>query len=78
FETRDGPAVQRVAPADCGFALDWVDLQGQAERELALAALSEREANAPFDLEQGPLTRGCLVKLGEQEHVLLITMHHIV
>ncbi|PNQ41088.1 hybrid non-ribosomal peptide synthetase/type I polyketide synthase, partial [Ralstonia solanacearum] len=78
FETRDGQAVQRVAPADCGFALDWVDLQGQAERELALAALSEREANAPFDLEQGPLTRGCLVMLGEQEHVLLITMHHIV
>ncbi|WP_412770500.1 condensation domain-containing protein, partial [Ralstonia solanacearum] len=32
----------------------------------------------PFDLEQGPLIRGRLVKLGEQEHVLLITMHHIV
>ncbi|MHA6924944.1 non-ribosomal peptide synthetase [Ralstonia pseudosolanacearum] len=78
FATEDGQAVQRVAPADVGFALDHVDLQGQADREQALAALSEREANTPFDLEQGPLIRGCLVKLGEQEHVLLITMHHIV
>ncbi|WP_245208992.1 amino acid adenylation domain-containing protein, partial [Ralstonia solanacearum] len=78
FETQDGQAVQRVVSADAGLTLDWVDLQGQAERELALAALSEREANAPFDLEQGPLIRGRLVKLGEQEHVLLVTMHHIV
>ncbi|RAA09406.1 non-ribosomal peptide synthetase, partial [Ralstonia pseudosolanacearum] len=78
FEVREGQAIQRVASADVGFALDRVDLQGQADREQTLAALSEREANTPFDLEQGPLIRGCLVKLGEQEHVLLITMHHIV
>ncbi|WP_155521100.1 hypothetical protein, partial [Ralstonia solanacearum] len=55
FETQDGQTVQCVVSADAGLTLDWVDLQGQAERELALAALSEREANAPFDLEQGPL-----------------------
>ncbi|MFV8549780.1 amino acid adenylation domain-containing protein, partial [Ralstonia pseudosolanacearum] len=78
FEVQEGQAVQRVASADVGFALDCVDLQGQADREQALATLSEREANTPFDLEQGPLIRGRLVKLGEQEHVLLITMHHIV
>ncbi|WP_426616875.1 condensation domain-containing protein, partial [Ralstonia pseudosolanacearum] len=78
FVTEEGQAVQRVASADVGFALDRVDLQGQADREQALATLSEREANTPFDLAHGPLIRGCLVKLGEQEHVLLITMHHIV
>ncbi|MGC5831634.1 non-ribosomal peptide synthase/polyketide synthase [Ralstonia pseudosolanacearum] len=78
FEVQEGQAIQRVASADVGFALDRVDLQGQADREQTLAALSEREANTPFDLEQGPLIRGRLVKLGEQEHVLLITMHHIV
>ncbi|MGD7119988.1 non-ribosomal peptide synthetase, partial [Ralstonia pseudosolanacearum] len=43
-----------------------------------MATLSEREANTPFDLAHGPLIRGRLVKLGEHEHVLLITMHHIV
>ncbi len=78
FVTEEGQAVQRVASADVGFALDRVDLQGQADREQALATLSEREANTPFDLAHGPLIRGRLVKLGEQEHVLLITMHHIV
>ncbi|MGA3948830.1 amino acid adenylation domain-containing protein [Ralstonia nicotianae] len=78
FEVQEGQAVQRVASADVGFALDCVDLQGQADREQALATLSEREANTPFDLAHGPLIRGRLVKLGEHEHVLLITMHHIV
>ena len=78
FVTEEGQAVQRVASADVGFALDRVDLQGQAESGQTLATLSEREANTPFDLAHGPLIRGRLVKLGEQEHVLLITMHHIV
>nr|WP_282601189.1 non-ribosomal peptide synthetase [Ralstonia pseudosolanacearum] len=78
FEVQEGQAVQRVAPADVGMTLAWVDLQGQAESEQALATLSEREANAPFDLEHCPLIRGRLVTLSEQEHVLLITMHHIV
>jgi amino acid adenylation domain-containing protein len=37
----------------------------------------DEEANRPFDLAQGPLFRSNLLMLGEQEHVLLITMHHI-
>jgi arthrofactin-type cyclic lipopeptide synthetase C len=36
------------------------------------------EASAPFDLERGPLIRGRLIHLGLGEHVLLITLHHIV
>jgi hypothetical protein len=36
------------------------------------------EATAPFDLERGPLIRGRLVRLAEDDHVLLLTMHHIV
>src|SRR5205823_409665 len=48
------------------------------EREAAVAALITEEAHAPFDLEHGPLIRGRLLRLAEQEHVLLITQHHIV
>ncbi len=33
---------------------------------------------AGFDLEKGPLVRGRLLRIGEEEHVLLITLHHIV
>ena len=38
----------------------------------------EEEAQTPFDLEAGPLIRGRLIRVAEEEHVLLITMHHIV
>ncbi|MFV0920461.1 amino acid adenylation domain-containing protein, partial [Ralstonia nicotianae] len=78
FEVQEGEAVQRMAPADVGLTLDWVDLSAEAVPEHQLGLQAEAEARAPFDLEQGPLIRGRLVKLGEQEHVLLITMHHIV
>ena len=36
------------------------------------------EAGAPFDLARGPLIRGRLVRMADDDHVLLITMHHIV
>ncbi|MDO3550997.1 amino acid adenylation domain-containing protein [Ralstonia pseudosolanacearum] len=78
FEVQEGQAVQRVASADVGLTLEWVDLSTEEASEHQLGLLAEAEARAPFDLEQGPLIRGRLVKLGEQEHVLLITMHHIV
>ena len=42
------------------------------------ASLVERESTASFDLERGPLIRARLVVLGEEDHVLLVTMHHIV
>src|SRR6201999_2857521 len=37
-----------------------------------------QEANTSFDLEQGPLIRGRLIQLAEEEYALLLTMHHIV
>jgi len=36
------------------------------------------EAEAGFDLAAGPLIRGRLIRLGEEDHVLALTMHHIV
>ena len=47
-------------------------MRGRLER------MSREEAEAPFDLEQGPLLRGRLIRLGPEEHVLLLTQHHIV
>src|SRR5262249_46985044 len=37
-----------------------------------------KESSTPFDLARGPLVRVKLLRLSEQEHVLLTTMHHIV
>ncbi|WP_415835337.1 amino acid adenylation domain-containing protein, partial [Corallococcus soli] len=49
-----------------------------ARREEEARRLANAEAQRPFDLERGPQLRATLLKLEEQEHVLLLTMHHIV
>ncbi|MCI3945700.1 non-ribosomal peptide synthetase [Pseudomonas syringae] len=71
-------AVQHIDAQDIGFSLRHVDLQDQAEAGQQLQALLREEAQAPFDLAQGPLARGTLIRLGETEHVLLVTLHHII
>ncbi|MCY2927297.1 MAG: condensation domain-containing protein, partial [Planctomycetota bacterium] len=42
------------------------------------ARLAAEEARRPFDLSQGPLLRARLFGLGEDDHVLMITMHHLI
>ena len=49
-----------------------------AEREPAVNAAATAQSLHPFDLEHGPLLRVQLLKLDTQEHVLLLTLHHIV
>jgi hypothetical protein len=39
---------------------------------------TQDEANQPFDLATGPLIRFSLIRLAEHEHILLLTIHHIV
>ncbi|SFY42954.1 non-ribosomal peptide synthetase, partial [Pseudomonas sp. NFACC43] len=76
--TRGEEALQCIAPADTGFALLRQDLSGHADVEAELQVLAAQEAADAFDLEQGPLIRGRLIRLGDDDHVLLVTMHHIV
>ncbi|HEX9939603.1 MAG TPA: amino acid adenylation domain-containing protein [Longimicrobium sp.] len=79
FPEVDGAPVQRIAPAEASrFHLTEHDLRGHAEGGAELRRLMADEADAPFDLARGPLIRGRLVRIGDDDHVLLITMHHIV
>ncbi|HET8775596.1 MAG TPA: amino acid adenylation domain-containing protein [Thermoanaerobaculia bacterium] len=80
FVAREGVPYQQFAAEDCGFALRHEDLSAlpAEEHEAAVAARTREEAHASFDLDRGPLIRGRLLRLAEQEHVLLITQHHIV
>ena len=48
------------------------------EREEEARRIVGEEARRPFDLARGPLLRTTLVRLAEDDHVLLLTMHHIV
>ncbi|WP_420127864.1 amino acid adenylation domain-containing protein, partial [Longimicrobium sp.] len=79
FAEVDGEPVQRVTPAEASpFQLAEHDLRRAAEPGAELRRLAAEEARAPFDLAQGPLIRGFLARLAEDDHVLLISMHHIV
>ncbi|QLF91917.1 non-ribosomal peptide synthase/polyketide synthase [Pseudomonas sp. ABC1] len=79
FPAEDGKAWQRVREAS-DVILQRLDLGElpEAQRQARIQALAEEQAHQPFDLENGPLLRACLVRSGEQEHHLLVTLHHIV
>ena len=58
-----------------------VDLSRTKARKSKLAEakkICEADAAAPFDLANGPLIRGKVLKLGAQEHILMVNIHHIV
>ena len=44
----------------------------------ALEAFVTEEARRPFDLTKGPLVRTHLLRLGDQDHVLLVCAHHVI
>jgi hypothetical protein len=79
FSLVDGEPVQVIAPAK-GFALPIVDLSRYPEsrREGEAQTFARDEARRAFDLARGPLLRVTLLRLGEEEHILLLTMHHVV
>ncbi|HEV3049304.1 MAG TPA: amino acid adenylation domain-containing protein, partial [Longimicrobium sp.] len=79
FHPVEQGAVQVVHP-DAPAHLPVLDLTGLAPeaREREARRLAQEDAERPFDLERGPLLRATLMRLAEEEHVLLLTMHHIV
>src|SRR5689334_23824378 len=79
FSTRDGEPVQIVL-SELRLPLPFIDLSriSSTERETAFQQLCEEEAQRPFDLQTGPLIRARLLRLSGKEHVLLLSMHHIV
>ena len=79
FYERDGQAWQRVEAA-ADFDLQVIDISDlpAAEREARAQQIREDEARTQFDLSNGPLFWVTLVKLDDEEHQLLLTLHHII
>ena len=80
FAVSNGIPVQ-VVRGEVDLRVAVVDLQQvgeQSSREAEGERVVREEAMRPFDLEHGPLLRGLLLKLGVEEHVLVVSMHHIV
>ncbi|MGA9769788.1 MAG: amino acid adenylation domain-containing protein, partial [Blastocatellia bacterium] len=79
FSEVDGRPVQTIAPA---LPLDITHLDLRAipvdQRDEAVKRLAGEEARQPFDLRTDLPLRGRLLELSDRDHVLLLTLHHIV
>ena len=79
FAVRDGQPVQIIAPTlVLDVAVRDLGVLPQDSRLTEARRIAEEEALIPFDLATGPLLRAVLLKLAPQDHILLLTMHHIV
>lgn len=73
-----GPAIEILEEAVLHICVEDWTASGKALQADRLPARIQDEATKVFDLRHGPLFRSTLIKLGEQDYVLLLTMHHIV
>ncbi|MBV8367935.1 MAG: amino acid adenylation domain-containing protein, partial [Candidatus Eremiobacteraeota bacterium] len=78
FAEVDGEPVQRIGAPDAGFRLVEHDLREMPDAAAELQRISMAERRSPFDLQAGPLVRGRLVTTADDEHLLAVTMHHLV
>jgi len=77
--TRGDEWVQEVlAPSTVMLGLSDLGELDADRREEQVIALARAEAQAPFDLLKGPLWRVKLLRLADDEHVVLLTLHHII
>ncbi len=79
FRAVDGRPAHVVTP-ELAVSLPVIDLSSlpSADRRAEGARVIAEEARRPFDLARGLLFRAILVRLGEDSHLLLLTLHHIV
>ncbi|HSF39927.1 MAG TPA: amino acid adenylation domain-containing protein [Thermoanaerobaculia bacterium] len=77
FALIDGQPVQIAGPA--GTAMPVVDLSGLPgeRREGEVRQRMALEVDRPFDLARGPLLRALLLRIAPEEHVAVLTLHHV-
>jgi amino acid adenylation domain-containing protein len=79
FDVVDEQPVQVISP-HANFSLTHVSINAQTEpeREEEVTRLIGQESNHPFNLQTGPLFRASLLRIADDEHVLVLSMHHII
>ncbi|WP_340608594.1 amino acid adenylation domain-containing protein [Xenorhabdus bharatensis] len=80
FMSVEGKPYQHIDPADIGCTLSYHDLS-QSDPTLHTERITEfidTETQTPFDFTQERLIRGQLLRLSDKEHILLLTLHHII
>ncbi len=79
FPLRDSQPFQHISPSS-DLDLPFIDLSDEPVEQAEATALwlADQETQRPFDLCRGPLIRALLLRLAEADHVLVVTMHHVV
>ncbi len=79
FRAVDGEPFQFILPSMSIKVpvVDLLEIVSDQEREIEIRRLATVEAQRPFDLASGPLLRVTLLRLAEDEYLLLLTIHHI-
>jgi amino acid adenylation domain-containing protein len=78
FETVEGRPVQVVEPiTSLGMLLIDLSSLPEEQREAEALRLCTEETRRPFDLAHGPVLRAKLFRLGTEEHIFLLVVHHI-
>ncbi len=79
FAEVEGQLVQTISPPQ-DAKISIIDLEScpQSERQVAALRLSKAEAMRPFQLDSGPLFRVSLLRLSNEDHVLVFIVHHII
>jgi amino acid adenylation domain-containing protein len=79
FTQMDGQPWQSIA-APFPIRIDTVDLSSipEEQRDISAHEMIFKEIAKPFDLAQGPLLRVMVYRLASNDHILLITLHHII
>ena len=80
FRKDEGEALYQVvlALADSNFSIGYENCINAQSAEQYAAEYMQKDAYVPFDLENGPLLRVCLLQLSNQEYLLYYNMHHII
>ena len=79
FDSVNGECWQVVvSEGEVSFSVINLTTLHETEREAEALRLVVEEGRKPFDLSQGPLLRCVLVRLANEEHILLLVMHHII
>ena len=78
FERIENELIQVISPSlPITLGVTSLDAVAEGDQPARLKEAIRKEASAPFDLAHGPLLRGRLFRLGAQDHVLVISTHHI-
>ena len=77
FAPEGASARQVIAPAD-EYPLPFENVSTADDPEAEALQRARDEAWTPFDLEHGPLFRAKLLRIGADEHLLVLNMHHAV